>query len=81
MDRECIMEMTQELTATKAELTSRAREREVAVLSERQWKNAYEEARQDGQKLIRELYDLQDKFHNTESQMKEIMSDDLRDGD
>ena len=53
----------------------------MAVLSERQWKNAYEEARQDGQKLIRELYDLQDKFHNTESQMKEIMSDDLRDGD
>ena len=33
MDRECIMEMTQELTATKAKLTSRARERELAVLS------------------------------------------------
>jgi len=36
VDREYIMEMTQELTVTKAELTSRAREREVAVLSERQ---------------------------------------------
>jgi len=58
MDRECIMEMTQELTATKAELTSRAREQEVVVLSECQWKSAYEEAIQDRQKLMRELYDL-----------------------
>ena len=47
VDREYIMEMTQELTATKAELTSRAREREVDVLFERQWKSTYEEARQD----------------------------------
>jgi len=69
-------EMTQELTATKAELTSRAREQEVmAVLSERQWQSAYEEAIKDRQKLMRELYDLPDKFHNTESQMKEIMSE------
>jgi len=75
VDREYIMEMTQELTATKAELTSRDREWEVVVLSERQWKSAYEEARQDGQKLMKELYDLQDKFHSTKSQMKEIMSE------
>ena len=72
VDRECIMEMTQELTTTKAELTSRAREREVVVLSEHQWKSAYEEARQDRQKLMRELYDLQDKFHRVTNERDNV---------
>jgi len=36
VDRERIMEMTQELTAAKAELTTRAREWEMAMHAERQ---------------------------------------------
>jgi len=69
VDRECIMEMTQELTAAKAELTTRAREWETAMHAERQ------ETRQDKQKIMKELYDFQDRFHSTESRMKEIMSE------
>jgi len=69
VDRECIMEMTQELTTAKVELTTRAREWEAAIHVERQ------ETRQDKQKIMKELYDLQDRFHSTESQMKEIMSE------
>ena len=69
VDRECIMEITRELTATKAELTMRAREWEATIHAERQ------ETRQDRQKIMQELYDLQDKFHSTESRMKEIMSE------
>ena len=63
------MEMTQELAATKADLTTRAKEWEVTMHVERQ------ETRQDRQKIVEELYDLQDRFHSTESQMKEIMSE------
>jgi len=69
VDRECIMEVTQELTAAKAELTTRAREWEATMHSERQ------ETKQDKQKIMKELYDLQDRFHSTESRIKEIMSE------
>jgi len=63
------MEITRELTTTKAELTLRAREWEATIHAERQ------ETRQDRHKIMEELYDLQDKFHSTESRMKEIMSE------
>jgi len=46
----------------------------MALHSERQWKNSYDEARQDKQKVMKELYDLQIRFNSIESQMKEIMS-------
>jgi len=69
VDRECIMEMTQQLAATKADLTTRAKEWEATMHAERQ------ETRQDRQKIVEELYDLQDRFRSTESQMKEIMSE------
>ena len=36
VDKECIMEMTQELTAAKVELTTRAREWEMTMHAERQ---------------------------------------------
>jgi len=42
---------------------------------ERQWKNSYDEARKEKRKVMKELYDLQIRFNNTESQMKEIMSE------
>jgi len=64
IDKECIMEMTQELTAAKVELTKRAREWEMIMHAERQ------ETRQDRQKIVEELYDLQDRFHSKELQMK-----------
>jgi len=69
VDKECIMETTQELTASKVELTTRAREREMTMHVERQ------ETKQDGQKIVEELYDLQDRFHSKELQMKEIMAE------
>jgi len=59
----------QKLTATKAELTMRAREWETTMHAERQ------ETIQDRQNIMEELYDLQDRFHSTESRMNEIMSE------
>jgi len=69
VDRECILDMTQELAAAKAELTTKAREWEATMHAEHQ------EARLDKQKIMRELYDLQDRFRSTELQMKGIISE------
>jgi len=60
VDKECIMEMTQELTTATVELTKRAREWEMTMHAERQ------KTRQDRQKIVEELYDLQDRFHSKE---------------
>jgi len=34
-----------------------------------------QETKQEKQKILEELYDLQDRFHNKELQMKEIMAE------
>jgi len=73
VDEDYITKITQDLTAVKVELASRAKEWDMALLFERQWKNSYDEARQDKQKVMKELYEIQIKFNSTESQMKEIM--------
>jgi len=73
VDEDCIKKMTQDLITVKIELASRAKDWDMALHSERQWMNSYDEARQDRQKLMKELYDLQILFNNTKSQMKEIL--------
>jgi len=75
VDENYIANITQDLIAIKAELASKAREWDRTLHSERQWKKSYDEVRQDRQKVLKELYDLQVRFNNTESQMKEIMSE------
>jgi len=69
-----ITKITQDLIAVRAELASRAREQDMTLHSERQLKKSYDEVRQDKQKLLKELYDLQVRFNSTESRIKEIMS-------
>jgi len=75
VDENYITKITQDLIAVKAELASRVREWDKTLLSERQWKESYDGVRQDRQKVLKELYDLQVWFNSTESRMKEIMAE------
>jgi len=75
VDEDYIKKITQNLLAVKILLASRAKEWDMAFHSERQWKNSYDEARQNKHKVMKEIYDLQIRFNTTESQMKEIMSE------
>ena len=75
MDENYITKITQDLIVVKAELASRAREWDMTLHSECQWKKSYDEVKQDKHKVLKELYDLQVRFNNTESRMKEIMTE------
>jgi len=59
VDENYIVNITQDLIAVKAELASRVREWDRTLHSERQWKKSYGEVKQDRQKVLKELYDLQ----------------------
>ena len=75
VDENYIIKITQDLIVFKAKLASRAREWDMTLHSECQWKKSYDEVKQDKHKVLKELYDLQVRFNNTESRMKEIMTE------